>query len=250
MDVDIGVMGSIGGPRSRMSQGLGWVVGQMVVQPTRRSWEGGREGIMCFKCVQCLWTSKWWCRWRRQSGAEERPRLEIKRLSESEPLHIDASDMEHFVKKQFIKRGFQISLSTWLKGTRGRRMPRIWSGRPPRLAERSPWGEVEGVMGKHSGPCSSAAFQSRNSSGPNPLILETSFSKYSAQSFPLQPPSPSYHYHLLTLVTGAESSFEPSSVTFSFIGTERGWAGAIGHRYCHLLARWEQGKGAQGDCGF
>lgn len=26
---------------------------------------------------------------------------------------------------------------------------------------------------------------------------------------------------------------------------ERVWAGATGHRYCHLLARWEQGEGSQ-----
>ena len=82
-------------------------------------------------------------------------------------------------------------------------------------------------------------------SEPGTYQGHTPLSSSHPSSFPLQPPCPSHHHYLLTLVTGAESSCEPLPVTFPSIRTERVWAGATGHRYCHLLARLEQGNGSQ-----
>lgn len=54
--------------------------------------------------------------------------------------------------------------------------------------------------------------RARNPLAINPFILEPFFISYNVHSFPLQLPCPSHH-HLFTLVIGAESSFEPISVT-------------------------------------
>lgn len=54
----------------------------------------------------------------------------------------------------------------------------------------------------------------RSPAGPNLFIMESSFIRWSVHLFPLQPPCPSYHPHLLALVTEAESSTEPIPITF------------------------------------
>lgn len=99
---------------------------------------------------------------------------------------------------------------------------------------RKSWGSPQAPAGLYH-------VRARNSPGLNPFILQPFFISYSVHSFPPQPPCLSHH-HLFTLVIEL-SHLLSLFLHLPFIKMERFWAGGTGHRYCHLLAKWKQGKG-------